>query len=197
MTKQCTKCGKEFSGPQSWMIYRKHCSRQCKSNLVTKLCRRCGKPFTLPASHIIHMVHCSKECQMRRQSVICATCGIIFNKRDCVVKTHNFCSNKCRLEWFSKNFTGDSSPHWQGGSDNYRGPNWKRQKRNALVRDGHTCRHCGITAQPLGQEPDVAHIIPFRNFGIENYREANRLDNLISLCRPCHIVFDYGRATRT
>jgi predicted HNH restriction endonuclease len=36
---------------------------------------------------------------------------------------------------------------------------------------------------------DVHHIIPFRKFGIDRYREANKISNLISLCNSCHSKF--------
>lgn len=69
-----------------------------------------------------------------------------------------------------------------------RGPNWKRQRRAARLRDNNTCRHCGTTEGKL----TVNHIVPFRLFS--NYREANRLENLETLCVPCHSKADVAFA---
>jgi len=49
-----------------------------------------------------------------------------------------------------------------------------------MKRDGGTCRHCG------GKASDVHHAIPFRFYGVGLSRFANRPENLVSLCRPCH-----------
>jgi DEAD/DEAH box helicase domain-containing protein len=70
------------------------------------------------------------------------------------------------------------------------GPDWPAQRQAARERDDHRCRTCGAPEQP-GREHDVHHIRPFREFGYvpgrnQAYREANSLDNLITLCSRCH-----------
>ena len=80
--------------------------------------------------------------------------------------------------------SGPKSPCWKGGCKEYYGPNWKQQKYRARLRDDYTCQRCGATSEEIGGPPDVHHIVPARTF--EDYREANRLDNLISLCPRCH-----------
>ncbi|MGC8875280.1 MAG: Zn-binding domain-containing protein, partial [Chloroflexia bacterium] len=77
------------------------------------------------------------------------------------------------------------------------GPNWEEQRRLARARDGFVCRVCGIPESVVGHEHDVHHVIPFRRFGYrpgENdaYLQANRLENLITLCRRCHARADHG-----
>jgi predicted HNH restriction endonuclease len=37
---------------------------------------------------------------------------------------------------------------------------------------------------------DVHHVKPFRDFGVANYLEANQLDNLVTLCKPCHMAIE-------
>jgi DEAD/DEAH box helicase domain-containing protein len=71
-----------------------------------------------------------------------------------------------------------------------RGPNWEQQRNQARARDGQRCRHCGAPERP-GRSHDVHHIQPFRTFGYvrgknEHYLEANRLENLVTLCTSCH-----------
>lgn len=71
------------------------------------------------------------------------------------------------------------------------GPNWPQQRLRARGRDHFCCQVCGISEEQLGRELDVHHVRPFREFGYrpgenEAYRQANALDNLVSLCPPCH-----------
>ena len=71
-----------------------------------------------------------------------------------------------------------------------RGPNWAQQRGRALARDGHRCRHCGAPERP-NRTHDVHHIQPFRTYGYirdknDRYLEANRLENLVTLCTSCH-----------
>ncbi len=58
-----------------------------------------------------------------------------------------------------------------------------RVKRDAArQRDDHTCQNCGLPED--GRSHDVHHKIPFRAF--EDFSEANRLENLVTLCPTCH-----------
>jgi DEAD/DEAH box helicase domain-containing protein len=71
-----------------------------------------------------------------------------------------------------------------------RGPNWEEQRTQARARDGYRCRHCGAPERP-NRAHDVHHIEPFRTFGYvrggnDRYLVANRLENLVTLCRSCH-----------
>lgn len=70
---------------------------------------------------------------------------------------------------------------WSNSPNNY-GPTWKKQKDLARGRDGFSCQVCG---RPEGnQAHHVHHKTPFRQFS--SLAEANRLDNLITLCPSCH-----------
>lgn len=95
-----------------------------------------------------------------------------------------FCSNQCRNYYFADQ---GLTLKWRGGKEqheHYYGPDWERQRKKALERDGYMCRKCGKFSP--WKEPNVHHIIPFKEFGIENYKEANEEENLISLCDRCH-----------
>ncbi|MGM0401028.1 MAG: DEAD/DEAH box helicase [Chloroflexota bacterium] len=79
---------------------------------------------------------------------------------------------------------------WEEREGGSRGPNWPIQSEKARRRDGHRCRQCGAPQRP-GRKHDVHHIRPFREFNWlpgknENYRQANVLSNLITLCPSCH-----------
>jgi len=70
---------------------------------------------------------------------------------------------------------------WRNGRVYY-GKNWSAQRSSALERDRFTCQVCGKTSQQANIH--VHHREPFRNF--DSSFEANRLNNLISLCSRCH-----------
>jgi len=90
---------------------------------------------------------------------------------------------------------------WTGEHVASRGPNWPRQRDLARQRDGYRCRWCGAPERP-GRQHHVHHVVPFREFHWvpgqnENYREANRLSNLITLCPSCHRRAEEGVAVQS
>lgn len=81
------------------------------------------------------------------------------------------------------------------------GPSWPQARQAALARDGHCCQQCGAPERP-GRPHHVHHLQPFRSFGYipgenRNDRQANRLDNLITLCPTCHQRAEASRAKRS
>lgn len=78
--------------------------------------------------------------------------------------------------------SGENHPNWRGGYSEYYGPSWNRQREKALERAGYECEHTGMTQEQhieeYGMGLHVHHIIPFRKFGVENHKEANKLENL-------------------
>ncbi|MBK5107349.1 MAG: DEAD/DEAH box helicase [Anaerolineales bacterium] len=70
---------------------------------------------------------------------------------------------------------------WSNAPNNY-GPNWKQQRDLTRERDGFRCQVCNRIEE--NQVHHVHHKIPFRQFA--SIGEANRLDNLITLCPSCH-----------
>jgi len=85
---------------------------------------------------------------------------------------------------------GEKHPNWRGGLFDNRGPNWKKQRAATLVRDNYTCRRCGITQEEYGAALDVHHIR--RRGDFTDLREANRLENLVTLCERCHSQVEWG-----
>ena len=77
---------------------------------------------------------------------------------------------------------------WRSDPNQY-GPNWDAQRDRARARDGYRCQACGtperVRASERGGSHHVHHKTPFRAFA--SYREANRLDNLTTLCPRCHL----------
>lgn len=120
----------------------------------------------------------------------CANCGVTVKRRPSIAEMteRSFCSAECNREWKRENWVGENSPGWKGGWERYYGPNWNTQRRKARKNDDYTCQGCGLTQEEhLDQWKErlhVHHIVPFRDH--ESYEEANRVDNLVTLCRNCH-----------
>jgi DEAD/DEAH box helicase domain-containing protein len=70
---------------------------------------------------------------------------------------------------------------WTNDPNDY-GPDWGKIRERVRARDGYKCQVCG--AVESGRQHDVHHKVPFRAFTIRE--EANRLDNLTTLCPSCH-----------
>src|SRR5690606_32439891 len=70
---------------------------------------------------------------------------------------------------------------WTNDPNDY-GPGWQKIRENVRMRDQFTCQVCG--AKETTRQHDVHHKTPFRAF--TSAEEANRLENLITLCHSCH-----------
>ena len=70
---------------------------------------------------------------------------------------------------------------WTNDPNNY-GPNWIQIRDRVRARDRYTCQVCG--AVEAYRQHDVHHKVPFRAF--TSFVEANRLENLTTLCPSCH-----------
>jgi DEAD/DEAH box helicase domain-containing protein len=86
-------------------------------------------------------------------------------------------------------------------SVNHYGPHWGETRRAVRARDHYRCVQCGAP-EPRGQEHDVHHLTPFRVFGYipgvnDNYLQANRLENLVLVCRSCHQRIETAGRLRT
>ncbi|MFH1524322.1 MAG: DEAD/DEAH box helicase [Chloroflexota bacterium] len=82
-----------------------------------------------------------------------------------------------------------TSGAWTNDPNDY-GPGWSRLREAVRARDGYRCQVCG--AAENGRQHEVHHKIPFRSFTLAvdkvpgSYGEANRMDNLTTLCPACH-----------
>lgn len=75
---------------------------------------------------------------------------------------------------------------WTNDPNDY-GPDWQKIRLAVRKRDQFKCQVCG--AVEAKREHDVHHKTPFRAFiqnGVANREEANRLENLTTLCPSCH-----------
>ncbi len=89
---------------------------------------------------------------------------------------------------------------WRDSPNDY-GPDWQEQRAKTRERDAYRCAECGA-AETRNRQHDVHHRVPFRVYNYipglnRNDRLANRLENLVLLCRRCHHRLEAGVRART
>ena len=174
---ECAWCDAELSRPR-WRVKKfehQFCNKDCKGDYYS------ANPSELH--------------ERDRVTVTCSWCG---DSKEVIPSQatrseHHFCDCECKGEWWSVNVSGKSHPNWKDGYEPYYGPNWERKRRETRERDGYHCVLCGVTdgASKLihGRELSVHHVTRINDFA--NPVDANKLENLITLCAYCHQrVFD-------
>jgi len=214
--KQCRYCGKAFEVVVSLTNAIYYCSKDCRladgwiqsdpSKHSVFICDWCGKEFEEWTYRQPRF--CSAQCRSEYAAhqpkgkdkskyitLTCDWCG----KKYKLLKSYyenrgsRFCCAECRDNENAQRMTSKGNPNWKGGvpsSPDY-GTNWERQKRKAKKRDNHTCQICSYVS---GGDTilDVHHIKPIREFN-GDWKLANSLSNLITLCRECHVKVEYNK----
>lgn len=179
-------------------------------------CRNCQEPFEVPKHREDEAVYCSDECMSEKFSEVtgedhdyyervgtdCAWCGEALSLPPSLVKRaeNNFCDGQCQAQYKSENpltdnlpsgaeMRGPDHPLWKGGTTESYAGMWDRQRERAKTRDDRKCVDCGVHEDDYPMALDVHHIIPYREFS--DPVDANRLDNLVTVCRPCHMEREY------
>jgi 5-methylcytosine-specific restriction endonuclease McrA len=133
---------------------------------------------------------CGIELPYGLGSIECDQCGCNFEgrKKRLVENKNNFCNRECYFNFVRQ---GGARDH-EKGPEPYYGPNWYKQRELARSRDNHTCQSCGVTRdqhlEVYNQQPHVHHINPWHEY--DDYEERNDLSNLITLCIPCHNLWE-------
>jgi DEAD/DEAH box helicase domain-containing protein len=70
---------------------------------------------------------------------------------------------------------------WSNDPNNY-GPDWPALREQVRARDNYRCQLCATPE--TNRQHEVHHKTPFRAF--TSLAEANRMDNLTTLCHTCH-----------
>jgi len=152
-------------------------------------CDFCGIEFEVYPYRTDSASYCSKSCkdesEKNRVERECDSCGsnVIKKKSQDELSTLSFCDRDCKFDYFS----GENNPNWSGGNSSiYYGKNWEEQRAKVIDRDNQKCQICGEDKELL----HVHHIKPFKDF--ENYKKANELANLKTLCASCHATLEHG-----
>lgn len=107
---------------------------------------------------------------------VCRVCGNEFRRW---TDTAVYCSRVCMTADYRERNTGAGNPAWRGGKWKYKGRSWAAVAERVIERD-RVCADCGT-----GERLIAHHLIPQR-FWLDLDR-ANELDNLLTLCSPCHV----------
>lgn len=196
--KKCQYCGNIFHTIPARQERSKYCSLKCQHlgqrETVEVKCDYCGKSFTdYPCKIKAGRRFCSNSCctaaNDKRIKSNCKNCGKSFyTSRSYLERGHGlYCSRDCA----SQANSGSGNKLWRGGGRVNRGPNWRRQRKLARLRDGGVCQRCGRKPKKGDRKFPVHHIKPYREFN-GDYLAANDLLNLITLCHRCHPRAEQG-----
>lgn len=206
--KTCPQCGKDFCCPFGTGIgvwnKRTWCSSKCfglsKRTRIKKNCLFCGKEFETTYERV---KYCSVRCvnndsknkkhrkglnhpNYHRIEKYCEVCGKKFLVIPARLKSAK-CSRECASLWSSITRNGENCQCWRGGisfEDYDIGFNL-RLKEFIRNRDNRKCQHCGRDEKLFDYRLVVHHI---------DYDKKNSSpDNLISLCRNCHVATNHYR----
>jgi hypothetical protein len=217
MKTTCTYCQVEFERPGCHVTRSKSsfCSQECYwkwrrgpnhplYSAQQATCTYCGKVVQRRPNELARHPHsfCNLAClaawrarersgkdspKYSLQEAPCDWCGkpLLRSPSGLRINRHHFCDWKCRDEWRKKYWWGENCPLFRHGQEDY-GPNWPRQRMSARARD-KVCQDCGASPETSGQALDVHHLTPRGDFG-DDYKQANALSNLVSLCQSCHTI---------
>lgn len=173
--KECEYCNSKFEVHECNVDTSRFCSNECHGNWNSE--NRVGEK------------HPNWEGGLTQTKFECGWCEETFQDnpsyRD---EEERFCSRECRQKWMAEEFRGEDHWSWKGGSTKPYGALWPHQRQKAIERDDFECKMCYISQEEYKQEHgislDVHHITPFREF--DDNDKAHKLNNLITVCRPCH-----------
>lgn len=207
----CPTCGQVCKSAKG---KRQHHKRSHGESIakVTLECEGCGTDIKRWKSQLdkAEKKYCSNECyhsnyeqpsgpessRYNRVEVECGYCGEAHLRRPSRIERVEtlYCSRECADKDHSKRMQGAGNPKWDGGDyDDYYGPNWKEQRQKAIERDNSECQYCGHDGTEI--KLSVHHIQKVRSFKAEYdapewWKRANELNNLITLCRSCHGLWE-------
>lgn len=133
------------------------CSFRCYGAWQSKHTRGSCNPFHNPEVHeVLNCTRCKTDFQ--RPKYVRSGAKV-------------FCSRDCFQKYAAESYTLLKPVGY--------GKSWASRRKQAMVRDGKACRHCGAMSDIV-----VHHVREYRTF--DDVQDAHELDNLLTLCRACH-----------
>jgi endogenous inhibitor of DNA gyrase (YacG/DUF329 family) len=161
----CANCNKDVIRTKENITHLVFCNDICKGSYlgkytkptknkkqkIIKNCLFCNKPFSAKTEN---SKFCSQSCRAKmnmkmndeklygstRNNISCLYCKKEMVITDGNLDTMNFCSAECMSKYYSEFelFSGENSGTWNGGKVEYKGKNWRSQRRKARKRDNYT-----------------------------------------------------------
>lgn len=204
----CSTCGDTFKRGEYDVVGADdyYCSYECRRNEGEYECPYDGCEYTSDSELGIQQHHKrSHGVSLTKVEVECEYCGQVFERQRSKVRQYDgtFCSKTCRAHSVGERLsevrvgeknpmygrTGKQHPRWSGEYDQAYGEGWLTARRKTLRRDQFRCQLCGMTDgehhDVYDRQLDVHHMDPVRTFVDKS--DAHTLDNLITLCRRCHV----------
>lgn len=193
-THSCVGCTKEYTTPEGLRYHYRN--TECEPDGVD--CPTCGETFK--DKHAIRAHHSQTHGGpgiAGKAEVECSYCGKTIERKLSIIEQNQrfYCSTECEGSWKSE-YQGayrwsDDKEYYSG---DYYGANWERQREKRLEVDEYKCVACGMTneehKEKQGRSLSVHHIRDIDEFRDpetnEVPNEANKISNLITMCRPCH-----------
>lgn len=183
----CLFCGVKYKSVRP----KKYCSVRCRDNAWKALNRE-----KLREKNKQYMREKRQESQANYEPIylVCVFCDKKFEQS----KYHpeqKFCSSTCGSKWYKKQPENRERILRQKRKSNARNKahlaEYNRHYKNklrfsgnqlrALNRDKFTCQNCSKSA------PDVNLVVHHIDFSGQTEKPNNLIQNLQTLCRPCHI----------
>lgn len=193
------ECKREFGNEKAVKIHHKKVHDVSISDHIYN-CQQCGDEFIERKGN--DGKYCSDKCyylsERDRITKDCEYCGgPITRKKSRMQSERVFCDRDCLKEYIDENGVLKEIDYSEVGDYRaWRGRNWKEQREKALVRDGGACQNpnCENEVGDVwgGNKILVHHITDYHDF--DNYKQANELDNLITVCTSCHNKIHFADA---
>lgn len=190
------KCENTFCSKECFRVYysgwNNHAYKGVKEE---RNCLYCTAKFTITSTKDKSKKYCSKICKMESTKAsklvdaICYFCKSKFIAKKKYGGSNKFCSRKCADNNHSKEMKGGLNSNYVHGEADYAyGKGWTlKNKEEIRIRDGYICQLCSLKQNDCNEKLHVHHI----DFNKHNHSQ----DNLISLCRNCHMGM-HGKYTR-
>ena len=186
---QCLACGKEKKKTQRICST---CFDKVMKFQVRLHCPVCVKVFSLTSSRLAQrlsknpeQICCSHQCAGKARVILikktCLQCSKLFQPTH---RSAQCCSRTCANLLHSGRMSGEGNSRYSHGCEV---GNFKKLRPMILERDNFSCVGCGTKERKQLLSNDMIRTNLCVHH-IDHNRATNTLQNLITLCRQCHVA---------
>jgi len=186
----CGFCNKEFYRQDKIAVT---CNRECRNKNLSKKRKGIAPVYKNPEERALKISKALKgklkSEEHKNKLRITHSEKWIKNWLESRLKKNNFKHTKEWCNNHSLRMLGKNNPSWKGGKsfEPYSLTWTNRLKKTIRERDNHICKLC--EQKENGQKHEVHHI--------DYDKQNNVLNNLITLCKSCHMKTNYNRSMWT